>query len=206
VGLFASFDQGGHWVKVGDLPAVEVDDIKIEPRSADLVIATHGLSLFILDDSRPLRELTPAVAAQAAHLFSVRSVDSAYRLPGFDEWNGKGTYRGANPAEGALLTVWVKEFTGDEIKLKITNAAGQTVANLKAPGAPGLNRFNWDLRPTPDVLVKYGGDDPKKLVPTGDYTVELSYGQVKGKQTFHAAVAKGIEARSSDDDAQAAGN
>ncbi len=63
-----------------------------------------------------------------------------------------------------------------------------------------MNRFNWDLRPTDDVLVKYGGDDPKKLVPSGDYTVEMSFGQTHGKQTFHATVAAGIEARSSDDD------
>ena len=94
----------------------------------------------------------------------------------------------------------MKEFTGDEIKLKVTNAQGQTVANLKATGAPGLNRLNWDLRPTPDVLVKYGGDDAKKLVPTGEYTVELSYGDTHGKQTFHASVAQGIEARSAEDD------
>ena len=200
VGLFASFDQGGHWVKVGGLPAVEVDDLNIQKRTGDLVIATHGLSLFILDDSRPLRELTPEVTAQPAHLFSVRPVEGAYRLPGFSDWDGKGSYHGDNPPEGALFTVWVKEFSGDEIKLKVTNAEGQTVANLKAPGAPGLNRLGWDLRPTPDVLVKYGGDDAKKLVPTGDYTVELSYGETHAKQTFHASVAQGIQTRSADDD------
>ena len=200
VGLFASFDQGGHWVKAGALPAVEVDDLKIQSPTADLVIATHGLSLYVLDDTRPLREMTPETMAQPAHLFSVRPVEGAYRLPGFEDWNGKGTYGGANPAEGALFTVWVKEFTGDEIKLKVTNAAGQTVANLKGPGAPGLNRFNWNLRPTEDVLVKYGGDDAKKLLPSGDYTVELSFGQTHAKQTFHAKVAQGIEARSSEDD------
>ena len=144
--------------------------------------------------------MTPEVAAQPAHLFSVRAVEGAYRLPGFSDWDGKGSYHGDNPAEGALFTVWVKDFTGDEIKLKVTNSEGQTVANLKAPGAPGLVRLNWDLRPTPDVLVKYGGDDPKKLVPTGDYTVELSYGETHAKQTFHAKVAQGIEARTADDD------
>jgi hypothetical protein len=48
----------------------------------------------------------------------------------------KGVYRGANPPGGALLTVWLKEFTGDEIKIEITKASGQPVANLRAPGAP----------------------------------------------------------------------
>ena len=49
------------------------------------------------------------------------------------------------------------------------------------------------------MLVKYGGDDPKKLVPSGEYTVELTYGQTKGKQSFHANVAPGIEARSAEE-------
>ena len=40
-GLFASFDQGTHWLRIADLPAVRVDDIQIHPRTSDLVIATH---------------------------------------------------------------------------------------------------------------------------------------------------------------------
>ncbi|MEY2557531.1 MAG: hypothetical protein QOE34_956 [Verrucomicrobiota bacterium] len=194
-GLFASVDQGGHWMKIGDMPAVRVDDLQIHPRTNDLVIATHGRSIGILDDTRPLRELTPEIAAKPAHLFSVPNAMGAYVTPGFAEWNGKGVYRGQNPPEGALFTVWVKEFTGDEIKISITNAAGQPVANLKAPGVMGMTRLNWDLRPTEDVLTKYGGEDPKKLYPSGDYTAELSYGKTKMKQTFHVDIAEGINTR-----------
>ena len=60
---------------------------------------------------------------------------------------------------------------------------------------PGLNRVSWDLRPTEDVLIKYGGDDPKKFVPSGEYTAELSYGKEKMKQTFHVEIAAGIATR-----------
>jgi hypothetical protein len=194
-GLFASFDQGTHWLRIADLPAVRVDDIQIHPRTSDLVIATHGRSLAILDDAKPLRELTPEVAALPAHLFSIRPVLGAYLLSQFGEWNGKGVYHGANPPEGALLTVWVKEFTGDEIKVRITNAAGSPVANLKVPGVAGLTRLNWDLRPTKDVTTEYGGEDPKKLMPAGDYTAELSFGQTKETQKFHVDIAEGITAR-----------
>ncbi len=194
-GLFASFDQGGHWVRIGDLPPVRVDDVQIHPRTFDLVIATHGRSVYILDDARPFRELTPEVASKPANLFSVRAATGVYSPSGFSEWNGKGVYRGANPAEGVLFTVWVKEFTGDEIKIAITNATGQPVANLKAPGVAGFTRLNWDLRPTEDVLTKYGGDDPKKLMSSGDYNAELSFGQNKMKQTFHVELAKGITPR-----------
>src|SRR5947208_6520927 len=145
-GLFGSFDQGTHWIRISDVPAVRVDDVQIHPRTNDLVIATHGRSIAILDDSTPLRELTPDIAAKPAHLFSVRSVTGAYLQPGFVDSNGKGIYRGVNPAEGELFTVWVKEFTSDEIKIAVTKSNGQPVANLKAPCAPGHTRLNWDLR------------------------------------------------------------
>ncbi|MEY2537070.1 MAG: hypothetical protein QOG67_810 [Verrucomicrobiota bacterium] len=194
-GLFASFDQGTHWVRIGDIPAVRVDDVQIHPRTNDVVIATHGRSLAILDDGVPFRELTPDVAAKPAHFFPVRPVTGAYLQPGFVDSNGKGIYRGQNPPEGALFTVWLKEFTGDEIKIAVTKSTGQPVANLKAPGAPGLTRLNWDLRPTKDVSTEYGGDDPKRLVPAGDYNAELTFGTLKVKQTFHVDIAEGITPR-----------
>ncbi len=194
-GLFASFDQGAHRVRIGDVPPVRVDDIQIHPRTTDLVIATHGRSIVVLDDSTPFREFTEEIAAKPAHLFSVRSVTGAYLQPGFVDSNGKGVYRGQNPPEGALFTVWVKEFTGDEIKISVTKSTGQPVANLKAPGTPGFTRLNWDLRPTKDVSIEYGGDDPKRLLPAGDYNAELSFGTNKVKQSFHVDLAEGITPR-----------
>lgn len=194
-GLFASFDQGGHWVRIADLPTVRVDDVQIHPRTADLVVATHGRSLYVLDDSRALRELTPEIASKPAHLFGIRPASIAYLTQGFADWDGKGVYRGANPPEGVLLTVWVKEFTGDEIKIAISNAAGIPVANLKAAGIAGLTRLSWDVRPTEDVLTKYGGDDPKRLLSSGDYNAELTFGQTKVRQIFHVDLAEGITPR-----------
>src|SRR5438067_2178719 len=194
-GLFASFDQGAHWVRIGDVPPLRVDDIQIHPRTADLAIATHGRSIAVLDDSTPFREFTPEIAAKPAHLFSVRNVTGAYLQPGFVDSNGKGVYRGKNPEDGALLTVWVREFTGDEIKIAITKSTGQPVANLKAPGTPGFTRLNWDLRPGKDASIEYGGDDPKRLLPAGDYNAELTFGQAKVKQPFHVDLAEGITPR-----------
>ena len=194
-GIFASFDQGTHWVRIGDVPPVRVDDIQIHPRTGDLAIATHGRSIVVLDDATPFREFTPEIAAKPAHLFSVRNVTGAYLQPGFVDSNGKGIYRGQNPPDGAIFTVWVKEFTGDEIKISITKANGQPVANLKAPGTPGFMRLNWDLRPTKDVSIEYGGDDPKRLLPAGDYNAELTFGQNKVKQSFHVDLVEGITPR-----------
>src|SRR5438552_2152484 len=194
-GVFASFDQGARWVRIGDVPSVRVDDIQLHPRTSDLVIATHGRSIAILDDSVPFREFTPEIAAKPAHLFSVRSATARYLQPGFVDSNGKGIYRGENPPEGALFTVWLRDFTGDEIKVAVTNSSGQPVANLKAPGTPGFTRLNWDLRPTKDVRVEYGGEKAERFVAAGDYTAELTFRTAKMKQTLQVDLAPGITPR-----------
>src|SRR5947199_9861673 len=72
-GLFASFDQGAHWVRIGDVPPVRVDDIQIHPRTADLAIATHGRSVAVVDDSAPFSQFTPDIAANSAHPVHCRS-------------------------------------------------------------------------------------------------------------------------------------
>jgi hypothetical protein len=55
--------------------------------------------------------------------------------------------------------------------------------------------LNWDLRPTKDVRVEYGGEKPERFVPAGDYTAELTFGSTKMKQTFHVDLAEGITPR-----------
>jgi len=45
------------------------------------------------------------------------------------------------------------------------------------------------------VIAEYGGDDPKRLLPSGDYTAELTFGTTKMKQTFHVDLAEGITPR-----------
>ena len=133
------------------LPTVPVDDLLIHPRERDLIIATHGRSLCIIDDIRPLEELTPAVRTKSAHLFPIADAWGYEPFPGWD-WQGtKGVFRGANPPMGAIINVWVKEYSGDAVSIAITNAAGVPVANLSTPGTPGLSRVVWNLKPTNDV-------------------------------------------------------
>ena len=166
--------------------------MKIQPSEGDLVIGTHGRSLYIFDDTRPLRELTPEIRAKDAHLFSIRPVHGRYLLPGWEDALGKGWFKGENPPAGALLTVWVREFTGEKFTVSITNERGEPVAKFEQVGVPGLTRLNWDLRVAKEYRAGYMGDDADRLVPSGEYTAELSYRDTKVKQTFNITVAKGI--------------
>jgi hypothetical protein len=193
-GLYASTDRGKSWVKFGGLPTNSVDDIVIHPRERDLVAATHGRSLFIVDDIGPLQELLPDTANKPAHLFTIRPADGYHLLDGWVEYGGGAEFRGANPPVGALITYYIKELTADEVKITISTAAGRTVANLSGPNTPGFNRVVWDLKPTGDVLNSYGGEG-QKFMASGQYTVTLSYGKVSEKQTVTVRIAEGVETR-----------
>jgi len=193
-GLFASLDRGSHWTKLGELPTVAVDDIFVHPRDHDLVVATHGRSLYVLDDVRPLQELTPEVLAKEAYLFPPAPASAFFLLPGSVDWAGKAVFRGENPPEGAQLTYFVKSYTGEPVKIAISLQGGPPVANLTGPGTPGLSRITWDLKPSKDLLTEYGGEGPKP-VRSGEYTVTLTYGKAKHEQKLKVETAAGIETR-----------
>jgi photosystem II stability/assembly factor-like uncharacterized protein len=193
-GLYTSLDKGQHWMKLGELPTVAVDDIAVHPGKFDLVVATHGRSLYVIDDVTPLEQLTPEVMAKEAYLFPPRPAEGYYPLPGTSDWGGTSEFRGSNPPEGAILTVYLKDFTGDQAKISIANSSGQTVANLSLPGSPGLSRTSWDLKITKDLLNDYGGEG-QKFVKPGEYTVNLSYGKIKQSEKLKVGIAPGIETR-----------
>jgi photosystem II stability/assembly factor-like uncharacterized protein len=193
-GLYLSVDRGGRWTKLGALPTVAVDDILVHPRDRDLVIATHGRSLFVIDDLTPIQELTPETRLKAAYLFPVRKTLGRPLLAGWEDSSGSTVYRGANPPEGALISFWIKEGGPDPVKIEIKNAQGQTVANLTAPAVSGINRTSWDLKPTKDVLTEYGGEGAFFVRP-GTYEATLTYGKETSKQSIEVAIAPGIETR-----------
>jgi hypothetical protein len=82
----------------------------------------------------------------------------------------------------------------DGVSFAIADSAGTPVANLKGQGFPGLNRVVWDLKPTSDLLIPYGGEGQKFLRP-GTYTVTFTAGDVSQKQTLKVTQADGIETR-----------
>ena len=193
-GLYASLDRGRTWRRIGDLPTVAVDDILIHPRDLDLIAATHGRSLYVIDDIRPLELLGDTARGKDAVLFPIRPAVGFEPLPGWVDSGGNDDFHGANPPVGALITYSIRRYTGDEVKIAVTDAAGAPVANLTAPGVPGLNRVSWNLKPSSDLLNEYGGEGPKFVRP-GEYTVTLTFGAVKETQKVRVEVLPGIETR-----------
>lgn len=188
-GFYLSFNDGGHWTKFNaGLPVVAVDDILVHPRDLDLVIGTHGRSIYVMDDIRPLEEATPEVLASDLHLFSVRPALEYYYLPQ-GEFMADGDFKVANPPFGAYINFYVKSFNSENYTVTIKNSAGETVNTMSGAALPGITRVVWNLRGQPQ------GEGGAVFVKPGEYTVAVSVGKnsQSGKITVKAVDGLKIE-------------
>ncbi len=177
-GVYVSFDGGDHWQTLQlNLPTTPVRDLNVH--GDDLVIATYGRGLWILDGLSPLRQLDAKAAASDVNLFRP---DAAVRVR-WDNWQetplSAETPAGENPPDGAIIYYYLKSPARGEVTLEIRDARGQTVRRYTstAPSseippanvpeywfAPpdvlstkaGLNRFVWDLRLPDPLPLPYG--------------------------------------------------
>jgi photosystem II stability/assembly factor-like uncharacterized protein len=168
-GLYYSQDNGDHWQPLkADFPTAAVFDVRFVKRSHDLLVATHGRGIFVLDDIRPLEELTPDVERSDFHLFTP--------APGimFHTWRtdegGLGGYSAPNAPNGAVIDYYLKsaikpapqqdqrmERQGP-VKIVFTDESGNAVATDYGPGDAGVNRFVWNM--TYDGPTQYTGQRP----------------------------------------------
>jgi photosystem II stability/assembly factor-like uncharacterized protein len=147
-GLFVSYDQGGHWSKLKlNLPTVPVDDIAIHPRDNDLVLATHGRSIWILDDLGPIEQMTDAIPSEALHVFDARPA-TEWRIANRSGVTGHKAFFGPNPPNGASITYFLKSKPADKekVKISVTNKEGKVIREIDGTGDAGINRVTWDLR------------------------------------------------------------
>lgn len=186
-GLYVSLDGGENWARFkGKLPKVGVRALAIHPREHDLIIATHGRGIYIIDDLTPIRALTQAIVASDAAVLP--SKPSQMRIPAsVQEFPGDDEFVGANPSDGAQIAYYLKKrhLFGD-LKLEILDAAGREITTLPGAMRKGINRINWSMRkkgpkvPPAASLVPQFYAFLGPAVPEATYTVRL----VKGKTTF----------------------
>lgn len=179
LGLFYTNDGGNHWVELkNDMPTVAFNDLLVHPRDNDLVLATHGRGIWILDNINALQEMTPAVLSSDAHIFSTEPAQMI-RYIGERGHTGDMIFRGQNPAPGAIIDYYLREEQDDEeVTITISDASGHHVSNLRAETAAGVNRVQWNLRhenlgpPMPVSGTNRGPSGPWVL--PGLYTVRLT--------------------------------
>jgi len=186
-GLFVSFDRGKRWQELkNNLPRVPVFDIQIHPRDNDLILATHGRSIWILDDISTLEQMTEPLLTKDVHLFDVRPAVE-WHLMDSKTFIGHTFFVAANPPAGALIDYYLKtkpERRAD-LKIAILDKDAKIVRELRdLPAEPGLNRVAWDLRTDPASPPAAGGrggggrggGGRGVLVEPGEYTVRVALG------------------------------
>jgi hypothetical protein len=114
-GLWVSIDNGNNWAQwKNGYPSVSTYDLAIQEREADLVIATFGRSLWVLDDIRPLRKLAAATQTATASTSPLMVFESAggvqaqYRPATGYEWSTWGLYEGENKNRGAAISFLIR--------------------------------------------------------------------------------------------------
>ncbi|MBA2705131.1 MAG: hypothetical protein H0U60_14930 [Blastocatellia bacterium] len=185
-GAYVSFDRGARWTRLqGNFPLVRVDDIQIHPRDNAMVLATHGRSIWVLDDLSPLERAADSILASEIHLFDVAPA-THFRLYNRKGNTGHKWFTAPNPPYGAVINYYLKDKPKDDVKITITNSAGAVLRDLKGPKEAGLSRVVWDLRlnspaPPPEGAEPGGGggffgQSRGPRVQPGSYTIKIVAG------------------------------
>jgi photosystem II stability/assembly factor-like uncharacterized protein len=152
--FYVSLDGGTQWTRfMNGLPTVRIDDILVHPRDHDLIVGTHGRSIWIIDDITPLQEWNETAAAADFHLFPPRSAVQWKNDVTLARGVGGAQYfRGENPAPGVAISYALKSPPEGDVTIAIADATGKTVRELRGTKKAGLNRVQWSLRGNPPQL------------------------------------------------------
>ena len=172
-GMSVSFDDGDHWQSLQlNLPNTSYRDIAFAGN--DLVVGTYGRGIWILDDFAVLRQMTPEVARDPAHLFKPDPAVRVRRNTGYNTPFPPEVPHALNPPDGAIIYYWLASKPSGEITLDVMDSTGAPVRHLSSvavapvkeaarppepnfwlaepqrlPATPGTNRTNWDLQYDP---------------------------------------------------------
>ena len=142
-GAWASIDRGKTWNSLNtNLPTVTVLEFAIHPTAGEVVAATHGRSIWILDVSA-LRQLTPEALKAPAVLYAPISAIRWKTEPNHGRTNRR--FAGENPPRGAMIYYSLAQ-KAEKVSLKVFDVDGKTVLHeLSASTRPGLHAANWPL-------------------------------------------------------------
>ncbi len=199
-GMWISFDSGAHWQDFRlNLPAVSVRDIRIQAQFNDLVLATHGRDVWILDNLGSIEQLGNA-QRNGVMLFAPRT---AYEYHYHSNDLGIYTrFAGENPPKGAILDFYQSLPQKVAPTLQILDAGGRVIRTVKGShkvkgkdepyvsNKAGINRYVWDF--TQDAPTKwygaakeeYQGPKTGPVVVPGTYGVRLMLGGTTLQQSL----------------------
>jgi hypothetical protein len=164
-GLWVTLDRGRQWTRVkANLPTVPIYEITLHPRDNDMILATHGRGIWILDDLTPFQQYSKSEGTTSAFAFepapAVAFNAANDQMKGFE---GDRRFLGPNPVPGATLTYRLRA-DAKEIKWTIRDGSNAVVRELsgeatRTANKAGLNGVAWDLRvpPLPPLRTQQPG-------------------------------------------------
>ena len=187
-GVYVSLDDGDHWQSLRlNLPKARVNDLAVH--GDDLIAATQGRSIWVLDDVTPLRQLSSAALGGPAHIFAPELAWRVHPNNNKDTPLPPETPEGKNPPAGAVIDYWLGKDAHGPVTLEVYSFTGQLVrrfASDESPphiqagqyfadewlrpaerlsASPGMHRFVWDLRYARPQAVSY------------DYSIAAVFGE-----------------------------
>ena len=191
IGVFVSIDGGRAWrpFRAG-MPSVKVTDLVIHPRDNDLVVATYGRGLYIVDVA-PLQELSAAVLEAPVHLFDVEPrVQRTAGALGNYQFLGDSHLFTPNEPNAVPVAFYLRETPKDGAKVTVADLAGAIQAEFSVKAAAGLNRISWSMRQKREggASTNPWADWNRPFVEPGTYVVTL---EVSGRKLVKNAVIKG---------------
>jgi photosystem II stability/assembly factor-like uncharacterized protein len=168
--MYVSFDDGDHWqTLMQHLPVTSYRDMTI--KNNDLLVSTYGRGFWVIDDYSMLRQMTPAIAAEPAHLFKPGDAWRVRRNVGADTPFPPEVPHALNPPEGVQLDYWLAAAPSGPVSLDVLDSSGAVVRHMSSvaeasvgeaarpphpnfwieppealPANAGTNRAHWDLR------------------------------------------------------------
>ena len=186
MGLFTSLDGGKEWFRMkNNIPWYAlVRDIKIQPQTNDLVIATHGRSIIVVPDISPMRAITPEIANKDVAFLNDKPITLSFGKYGGQFPNAAGDWNGGSLSGNISPIEYYLKERPNTIQMEIYDNTGKLIQKLSPTNRKGYNKVTWGQRGVPPKTARggngreVGGAIAPQVLP-GDYTVKL---KVNGKE------------------------
>lgn len=185
-GLYITLDGGLSWSKfTKNMPSVAVHFIDIQKKTNDLVMATHGRGVIIIDDISPLREINENALKEDVHFFNSKPTVMVDQSGFSDSFGSETEFVGANPSRAAQIKYLLpKRHTFGKMTLEIQDMDGKVLSTLSPGKAKGINIVDWAYTIKQPKVAKgktfsFGGFTSPR-VKAGTYKAVIT----KGNKTF----------------------
>ncbi len=179
-GLWISVDGGQRWAQYRPtgFPSVAVRDLAVHPRTSDLVLATHGRGIWVVDDISPLRALTPQLLSEEAGFLPMPHAPQWMET--FGGWpEGSNSYTGPSaPVEAAISYYQRTRHIFGDLKIEILDSDNKVLDTIASSKHRGVNRATWTMhlkppRVPPAASAMFQAAQGPRVLP-GVYTVKMT--------------------------------